>query len=231
MDKFIIAFFAIVLSASVQASVVINSTRVIYPAASKEVTVQLSNNGSQVSLVQSWIDDGDIESTPETAEVPFLLSPPVVRVAAGNGQQLRIQKKDEQLPQDREAVFYLNVLEVPATPEHLIDTNRLQLAIRSRIKMFHRPASLRSPMDLGVKDVQLRVASDGLSISNGSGYFLTVLGIYGADEKDALSDSVMIEPFATKVITPNIILGVGNKYTLRYIDDFGARKTLVVNMN
>ncbi|CAI0973464.1 Chaperone protein focC precursor [Serratia proteamaculans] len=80
------------VTAQTYANVVINTTRVIYQESNKDVVVQLINNGSEPSLVQAWIDDGDINSTPETANVPFLLSPPVVKVTANNGQQLRIKK-------------------------------------------------------------------------------------------------------------------------------------------
>lgn len=74
------------------ANIVVNGTRVIYPEKNNETVVQLINNGNDPALVQSWIDDGDIDSTPETANVPFLLSPPVVKVSGNAGQQLRIKK-------------------------------------------------------------------------------------------------------------------------------------------
>lgn len=73
------------------ANIVINGTRVLYPENNKEVIVQLMNTGDAPALVQSPIDDGDINSTPETANVPFLLSPPVIKVNEHNGQQLRIK--------------------------------------------------------------------------------------------------------------------------------------------
>ena len=63
------------------ANIVINGTRVLYPENNKEVIVQLMNTGDAPALVQSWIDDGDINSTPETANVPFLLSPPSFHVS------------------------------------------------------------------------------------------------------------------------------------------------------
>lgn len=73
------------------ANIVVNGTRVIYPEKNNETIVQLINNGNDPALVQSWIDDGDINSTPETANVPFLLSPPVVKVSGmmGNNYALK----------------------------------------------------------------------------------------------------------------------------------------------
>lgn len=50
----------------VQAGLVINGTRVIYPGDEKEITVQVSNKGQRPVLVQSWLDTGDSEATPDT---------------------------------------------------------------------------------------------------------------------------------------------------------------------
>jgi len=53
------------------ASVVINGTRIIYPAQEREVTIKLDNNGDSPSLVQAWLDDGDAKQTPEKAQPHF----------------------------------------------------------------------------------------------------------------------------------------------------------------
>lgn len=88
-------FIALLLSSVIlpaQAGVVIYGTRVIYPAEKKEIIVQLMNQGKRASLVQSWIDDGNTSLPPEKIHVPFLLTPPVVKVAGDSGQQLKLKK-------------------------------------------------------------------------------------------------------------------------------------------
>ncbi|PJI52023.1 molecular chaperone EcpD, partial [Methylobacterium radiotolerans] len=47
----------------------------------------------------------------------------------------------EPMPQDKESVFWLNVLEIP--PKDKANQNLLQMAFRSRIKLFYRPAGLK----------------------------------------------------------------------------------------
>ena len=86
-------------------SVVISGTRVIYPATEREVTVKMENKGSSPVLIQSWVDNGDQNSTPDTAKAPFLLTPPINRVNAGKGQTLRIRFTGETLPQDKESIY------------------------------------------------------------------------------------------------------------------------------
>lgn len=116
-----------------QASVVIASTRVIYPAQEREVTIKLSNDGRTPALVQSWLDDGSITDAPETLKVPFVLTPAIFRVDPGKGQTLRLIHTKESMPQDKESMYWLNVLEVPPKAQAGEDANRLQLAFRTRI--------------------------------------------------------------------------------------------------
>lgn len=124
------------------ASVVITGTRVIYPAAEMEVTVKLNNDGTVPALVQSWIDDGDSSTDAQKKSMPFTLMPPVFRLDPAKGQTLRMMYTQEPLPQDRESVYYLNVLEIPPRPQVDDGRNVLQMAFRSRIKIFFRPKGL-----------------------------------------------------------------------------------------
>ena len=121
-----------------QANVVITGTRVIYPADQKSINIQLSNVGDSPALVQAWLDKDNIKSNPNTESVPFVIAPPVTRVEAHSGQTLRVSfTGTENLPQDRESIFYFNLLDIPPKPsaESLqANPNYLQLAIRSRLR-------------------------------------------------------------------------------------------------
>ncbi|SMP60884.1 P pilus assembly protein, chaperone PapD [Serratia sp. CC22-02] len=210
------------------ANIVINGTRVIYPEKNKDVIVQLVNNGNDPALVQAWIDDGDINSTPETANVPFLLSPPVVKVAGNNGQQLRIQKMGATIPGDRESVFYLNVLDIPPTPENLQGVNTLQLAIKSRIKLFYRPAGLSSNANAITDFIELQAAGAGFKVINKSPYFFTLANVDQKGKKNLLVDSVMVAPFSSLFAATKSGVSRNVPYTLLYIDDLGAYKSKAI---
>lgn len=131
------------LATPADASVVIGGTRVIYAASESEVTLKLSNAGQSPALVQSWVDTGDVRGAPSTTKVPFTVTPPISRIDPSKSQTLRIVYTGEPMPQDHESVFWLNVLEVPPKPSAAdADMNRIQLAFRSRIKLFYRPEKL-----------------------------------------------------------------------------------------
>lgn len=129
-------------SISAQASVVIDATRLIYAAKEREVSLRLSNQGQQAALVQAWIDDGNPDAKPDDVDVPFVVMPPMVRINPGKGQSLRIAySSSSSVPKDRESVFWLNVLDVPPLPSAQL-SNHVQLAFRTRIKLFFRPVDL-----------------------------------------------------------------------------------------
>lgn len=139
------------LATSVQAGVVLNSTRVIYPAQERQITVPLTNDSKDLpTLVQAWIDDGNEKSTPDQIKAPFMLVPPMFKMQPGKGHALRITYlKDRSLPADKESVFWLNVLEVPPKPKAAEgkDSNTLQLAFRTRVKLFFRPKDLKGAVN------------------------------------------------------------------------------------
>lgn len=165
------------------ASVVITGTRVIYPASESEVTVKLFNDGKRPALVQAWIDDGDPKTTPTHAKAPFTITPPIARMDPGKSQTLRLSYTGEPLPTDRESVFYLNVLEVP--PKPLADAhssnNWLQLAIRSRLKLFFRPDSLKNSVQDALPKLVWRLAREqgkpALGVRNPSAYYVTLTDV------------------------------------------------------
>lgn len=207
------------------ANVIINGTRFIYPEKSKEIVMQLVNKGDRPALVQSWIDDGDINSTPETANVPFLLTPPVVKVSGRNGQQLRIKKLPASLPGDRESVFYINVLDIPPVPEHLAGQNTVQLAVKSRIKLFYRPAALAGKPDDAVNGLRLLATGSGFRLVNNSPFHISIANIENSAKTKLLNDSVMVPPFGEARANSKAAIAKGQRYRLFYVDDLGAWKS------
>ncbi|MWL86410.1 MULTISPECIES: molecular chaperone [unclassified Cupriavidus] len=162
------------------ASVVLTGTRVIYPAAEREVTVRLSNEGKAPALVQAWIDDGDPNASPDESKSPFLITPPLFRLDPQKGQSLRIIHLQQPLPADRESIFFLNVLEVPPMGSSNADTpqNSLQLAFRSRVKLFFRPTDLKGDADSAPAKVTWRFIRNAegkhvLAATNPTPYHIT----------------------------------------------------------
>lgn len=156
---------AVLMAASfgaAHAGITINGTRVVYPADQREVSLSMVNDGKETRLIQAWIDEGDASVRPETSKAPFLITPPMARVDPGKGQTLRIMFTGADLPQDRETVFWLNVLEIPPKPKAGSDhaENYMQLAVRSRMKLFYRPTGLQGSPDSAADQASWRIVQD-----------------------------------------------------------------------
>lgn len=218
------------------ASVVIGGTRVIFDAAQDEATVRLTNDSAQPALVEAWIDAGNIDSTPDTAHTPFLITPPLFRMDAHKDQSLRILyvQGAKPLPADRESVFWLNVLEVPPKPTgpQYAGKNYLQFAIRSRIKLFYRPAnlpgsSLKAPDQLVFKDAAGQTAA--LEVHNPTPYYITIVGVtLGSDSKPVSGADGMVAPFGDLKLPLKGVAHappVGTPITFTTLNDYGASDT------
>ncbi|MDF3839160.1 fimbria/pilus periplasmic chaperone [Cupriavidus basilensis] len=188
-------------ASQVSASVVIAGTRVIYNAGEPETTIRLTNNGKAPSLTQVWIDKGDINASPSNLDVPFTVTPPVSRLDPSKAQTLRIAYTGEALPQDKETVFWLNVLDIPPKAKAEGDVNLLQLAFRSRIKLFFRPAGLHGQAEEAPMQVTWKLVRGGIEASNPTSYHVSYAAIeVKAGSKVAkFEDGGMVGPGETKV--------------------------------
>lgn len=217
---------------SANASVQINGTRVIYPADQREVSISMVNNSSAPVLLQSWVDEGNPKDNPETSKAPFILTPPMSRVDPGKGQTLRIMFTGSNLPQDRETVYWLNVLEIPTKPKAKENesNNYVQFAIRSRLKIFYRPKGLAGNAFDAVEKISWRVERDGkgyvAECSNPTPYFVSFgsLNFKGVDvEKSLEPKGGMCPPMGSEKFP---LKGNGDaangKLTVDVINDYGG---------
>lgn len=215
-----------------QASIVIANTRVIYPAQEREVTIKLSNDGRTPALVQAWLDDGNITDLPETLKVPFMLTPAIFRVDPGKGQTLRLIHTKETMAQDKETLYWLNVLEVPPKPQAGEDANRLQIAFRTRIKVMYRPQGLPGLVEEAPAELrwELLPAQGGkgyvLKASNPTAYIVNLGKVTlqsGGQSFDAVAGYVLpgesaLFPIGGMVSAP----GAGAQVKFNSINDWGA---------
>ncbi|WP_313687790.1 fimbria/pilus periplasmic chaperone [Pantoea sp.] len=161
------------ISVTAEASVTIQGSRIIYPANAKSVDVQLKNNDNLPYVMQTWFDDGDIDSRPEqTTQTPFIVTPPVFRIQPKSGQIVRvIFSGNQSLPQDRESVFWFNVLQIPPVNRAgATQQNAMMVMLRNRIKIFYRPAAVGKPGNildgLRIRHIRDSKKGNGLEIDN-----------------------------------------------------------------
>lgn len=67
-------------------------------------------------LIQSWVDD-----LADNNKSPFIVTPPLFRLDAGDSNDLRVLLTSAQLPNDRESLFTLNIKVILPIPRRLAE--------------------------------------------------------------------------------------------------------------
>lgn len=212
------------------ASVTINQTRVIFNEDDKVATVTLNSNNVSDSLIQLWVDSGDLDAQPSTIDVPFIINPQIKELAPKQSQVVKINYIDNNDLQ-HEVLYWLNLLEVPKKVES--EKNYIQLAYRTRIKLFYRPAHLsKLDQSKSSEDLDFSLSGSVLEIKNESPFHITITNIkekIGDDYQVIDNSSIMISPKSSKEIIVDEGSYVRNfKYT--YINDWGGKKEVIKNL-
>ena len=238
----VFAFVTLLVAATVaRAEVMITGTRVIYDEKQREGVVKVSNTGNMPVLLQAWIDNGDANARPDTIKVPFSVTPPVVRLDPKRDQTIRLFRTGSGLAADRETLFWFNLLEIPPKPtkKAVGDDNKLQLAFRTRIKMFYRPAELTMPIEQAITNLTFSKKGNQLVIKNVSPYYITFRKLELRASKDSpivanLSkiNNKMIAPFAELNLPVNANGPINNTTQVFYsvINDQGGETQGVQNL-
>jgi P pilus assembly chaperone PapD len=220
--------------ASAHANVIIAGTRVVFPASEGEVTLRLTNENTAPALIEAWIDAGDEHSTPDKVNTPFLITPPLFRMEPHKDQSLRIifSAGKQPLATDRESLFWLNVLEIPPKPngQEFAGKNYLQLAIRSRLKLFYRPAGLAGDANKAGGELTFKAtAADkgyALIVHNPTPYFVTISQLTLSSDGQSLKvDGDMVAPMSDMHLSvPGLTHApaAGSAVQFDCINDYGA---------
>ena len=213
--------FCLLLAGVAHAGILIDATRVIYPAGKREVTLALTSKAADPRLIQTWIDSGEEDTPPEAISAPFIIIPPIFRLNPNQGQSLRIIHTGGALPQDRESVFWLNVLEIPPKPDARSD--HIQLTVRSRLKIFYRPAGLPGSPNEAVKQLRWRRVNNALECENPSAFNVSFnhVGLKSADASGSDRQSGMC-PARGKRTFVLPVTPVSNRVFFTTIDDHGG---------
>lgn len=203
------------------AAVGLDRTRAVFSGDSKSLTLNITNDNKQIPyLAQAWLED---EKEKKLTTGPLVVTPPVQRLEAGSKGMVRVMAPGAAtLPQDRESLFWFNLREIPPKSEK---PNVLQIALQTRIKLFYRPAALKTKPNAVWQDkLVLHSQADGWRIENPTPYYITVIGIGATAElaEKGEFEAVMVAPKSS-------VVSKGKTTTtpyLTYINDYGGRPTL-----
>lgn len=214
MKGFIIFLLALA-TFSARAAVQIESSRVIYPSDVKSAALVIRNASAKPYLVQSWLDG---EKKGEDKSSLMIVTPPLLKLQPNQAATLRFIYSGHGLPLDRESMLWVNVQEIPP---RATQSNVMQLAIRTRMKLFYRPASLKISLEEAVAKIRTEYVKGGVNIINPGPLHITFSAITMKDNQGKLRKitPTMLLPFTREFIA----LPTGaTLQKFSYINDYGG---------
>lgn len=194
------------------AGITVGATRIVYHAENKETELNIeATDDSKAYLIQSWVDTGD-----EVVKAPFVITPPLFRMDSGEQNRLRIIYSGNPLPGDRESLFWVNVRSIPESDSDT--TNKLQIAIKTRIKLFYRPEGLGNPPEDFSDQLKFSRSGNTLTVTNNSPWHavfdqLTLGG-------KAIKGTQWVAPYSSVNLS---VTGIsGNQLSWKLINDYGG---------
>ncbi|WP_080750891.1 fimbria/pilus periplasmic chaperone [Providencia rettgeri] len=214
----------------VNAAISLDRTRAIFNGNDKTISLSVTNNNKNLPyLAQGWIED----ENGKKIESPLIVLPPVQRVEPDGKTQVRIQSLSDvmSLPQDRETLFYFNLREIPPKSKN---SNVLQIALQTRIKLFYRPKSLvinqKNNERPWQENVYLESKNGSYTIYNPTGYYVTIVDATKNEKGKTVKgfNPIMIPPKSHSLLQGNY-QELGVSPVLTYINDYGGRPKLRFN--
>ncbi|MDF3865072.1 molecular chaperone [Pseudomonas denitrificans (nom. rej.)] len=216
---------ALLTGASAHAGVTAERTRVIFDEGKREASLALANQNSYPVIVQAWIDDGEIDSSPETAQAPIMPLPPVFRLNPGQQRSLRLLYTGVALPQDRESLYWLNLYEIPPqSSEPLAEgQSRLTVTLRTQMKVIYRPRALVKDAEEAPRKLLFRKAGNVVQVENPTAYFITLAGAEARQgNAGSLLPPELLPPFSQRTLSPTQPLPASpGEVRYLWIDDSG----------
>src|SRR3546814_21034514 len=91
------------------------------------------------------------------------ITPPLMRLGPGEEALVRTIYAGQGLPADRESLFWIIIQEIPPSSDA---ANALQVAIRTRIKLFYRPPQPKTTLAEAARALQWRISRQALPVPN-----------------------------------------------------------------
>lgn len=187
----ILVNFLLLNNFAYSAGVGIDATRIIYPQGEKSVSVTLRNNDEKINyLTQITIAS---EQYPDAFEV----APPLFRLEKMSRQDVRIMLINNQLPKDRESVFYFKARMVPARDKN---SEGVIIGFDNIIKLFYRPTDLKQTAKEAQSSLVFKNVGNKTEVINRSPYYISLFSVTLNNKVMTISSdnkNNMIAPFSS----------------------------------
>lgn len=206
------------------AALSLNATRVVFDSDKRSVSIVVNNPSTSTFAVQTWVNTAADDTT---TAVPLIASPPLFRLDPGAEQRVQINGLPTRLPEDRESLFFFNVQEIPQARSD--QANVLNIALRTRIKLFYRPSQLSDDPMTRLKDlrwsIERRAGKAYLVVDNPTPYHFSFsrLELHHGEQTLRPLEAPMAAPLSSQRYPLEVPgLGANPRVTFAAINDYGG---------
>lgn len=154
------------MSTGAQAALVMDATRYIFKGDQPAISVTVENTSDRLFGGQVWLDN-----ITETDTRPSLVATPsFFRIKGKDRQVFRVIRASEHVPEDKESVYWLNLQDIPPAREG----SGISVAMRTRVKVFYRPAGLVKDRVKAEERLQVEKQGDRLMLKNPTPYVFVI---------------------------------------------------------
>lgn len=210
---------ALMFSPLANASLAADQTRYIFSGDRDSLGITVKNNNKEHTFGgQAWIDNIVEKDTRPT----FVVTPSFFKVKANGQQTLRVIKASDHLPQDKESVYWLNLQDIPPA----LKGNGLAIALRTKMKLFYRPAKLVDGRNGAEQGISVQTRPDGRTLLVNP-YIYAIGSLLDAKDKPVSVDADTAQKLL--MFMPGDDVDVkGTVIKVSSLNDYGALETWTI---
>lgn len=201
------------LTSAAISGVEIGGTRLVYNGNASQAAISINNPDSKPYLIQSWVSKSENDDDDDNI---FTTTPPLFKLNPHAQNSVRVMLTGDTLPTDRESVYWLNIKAIPSSSPDA--KNELLIAVKSKMKLFYRPAGLKGDPSLAYQQLTFSRKGGKLSVHNPSPYSVSLYDVKVNGKQ--LIKPPMILPFQTVSLPQTAV--AGGEVLWRAINDFGG---------
>lgn len=194
----ILAVLLWTVALQVHAGVTIGGTRFVYPEGEKSISFSVRNPSQQSYLIYTKVEPGGAwqgADAPPSIHTAFVATPQLFSLHPARENTVRLIFTGGGLPADRETLFTLIVAAIPSSNNH---STGVQMAVRSRFKLFYRPAGLTGPPDDAWKTISWSRSQSKVTINNPTPYYITLFNLRIGDK--SIDDAGIVAPLSQRLL-------------------------------
>lgn len=207
---------------SAQASLSADQTRYIFRGDRDAMTVMVKNNDKKRTFGgQTWVDNITEKDTRPT----FVVTPSFFKVKPGGQQTLRVIMASDSLPKDKESVYWLNLQDIPPA----LEGSGLAIALRTKMKLFYRPAGLVAGRKGAEEGMRLQSRPDGKVMLVNTTPYIYAIGSLRDEKGKAVTVSHDVAQKLLMFMPGDEVVVKGSVAKVDSLNDYGELQTWTIN--